>query len=101
MYYFTPYGAEAKLLTTFISSNYDDKLNTEDHFDVNVFNPYVTLRKNNPGKLITQNASGSISSTEVYTYQYHPKGYATSKTTEVTWHHGGTGSYTSTFMFNE
>jgi hypothetical protein len=101
MYYFTPYGAEAKLLTTFISSHYDDKMNTEDYFDVNVFNPYVTLRKNNPGKLITQNASGNISSTEEYTYHYHPKGYVTSKTTSVTWYHGGTGWYTSTFTIKE
>lgn len=101
MYYYTSYGAEAKLLTTFISSNYDDKMNTEDYFDVNVFNPYVTLRKNNPGKLITQNAYGNVTSTEVYTYQYHPTGYATSKTTHVTWYHGGTGSYTSTFTFKE
>lgn len=101
MYYFTSYGAETKLLTTFISSDYDTKINTEDYFDVNVYNPYVTLHRNNPGKLITQNASGIVGSTELYTYQYHPKGYATSKTTHVTWHHGGTGSYTSTFTFKE
>ena len=101
MYYYTSYGAEAKLLTTFISSDYDDKLNTEDYFDVNVFNPYVNLRKNNPGKLITQNAAGNVTSTEVFTYQYHPMGYATSKTTQVTWQHGGTGTYTTTFKFRE
>jgi hypothetical protein len=101
MYYYTSFGAEVKLLTTFISSDYDTKINTEDYFDVNVFNPYVTLRKNNPGKLITKNASGIVGSTELYTYQYHPIGYATSKTTHVTWHHGGTGSYTSTFFFKE
>jgi hypothetical protein len=99
MYYYTSYGAEAKLLTTFISSDYDTKINTEDYFDVNVFNPYVRLRKNNPGKLITQNAAGVAGSTELYTYQYHPIGYATSKTTQVTWYHGGTGSYTSVFTF--
>lgn len=101
MYYYTAYGAEAKLLTTFISSDYDTKMNTEDYFDLNVFNPYATLRKNNPGKLITLNASGNVTSTEVYAYQYHPIGYASSKTTSVTWYHGGTGSYTSTFTFKE
>lgn len=101
MYYYTPFGAEAKLLTTFISSEYDTKMNTEDYFDVNVFNPYVTLRKNNPGKLITKNGSGIVGSTELYTYQYHPIGYATRKTTHITWYHGGTGSYTSTFIFKE
>jgi hypothetical protein len=101
MYYYTPYGAEAKLLTTFISSDFDDQIITEDYFDVNIFNPYVTLRKNNPGKLITLNASGQVTSTEFYTYQYHPMGYATSKTTTVTWYHGGTGSYTSIYTFKE
>ena len=101
MYYYTSFGAEAVLQTSFISSNYDDKINTEDKFELNVFNPYVTLRKNNPGKLITQNGQGVASSTEVYTYEYHPKGYATKKTTQLTWYHGGTGSYTSTYQFSE
>jgi hypothetical protein len=32
MYDYTSYGAEAKLLTTFISSDYDDQINTEDLF---------------------------------------------------------------------
>lgn len=101
LYYYTSYGAEAKLLTTFIASDYDTKMNTEDYFDVNVLNPYVRLRKNNPGKLITKNGQGNVVSTEVYAYQYHPQGYATSKTTTVTQFNGNTGSYTSRFLFKE
>jgi hypothetical protein len=101
MYYYTSFGAKAILQTVFISSDYDDKLNTEDLFDINIFNPYVTLRKNNPGKLITQNGNGNVTSTELYTYQYHPMGCATSKTTNITWYHGGTGSYTSAFTFTD
>lgn len=101
MYYYTSFGAEAKLLTSFLSSDYDGKINTEDLFEVNVFNPYLTLRKNNPGKLIIQNGNGVVGSTEVYTYQYHPKGYVTSKTTNTTWYHGGTGTVNSTFQFRD
>jgi len=101
LYYYTSYGAEAKLLTTFTASEYDNKMCTDDYFNVNVINPYAKLSVNNAGKLVTQNANGNITSTELYTYQYHPIGYATSKTTQVTWHHGGTGTYTSTYTFKE
>lgn len=101
MYYYTSFGAQAILQTTFQLNDYDDKINTEDKFEVNVFNPYATFRKNNPGKLIIQNGQGNMTSTEVYTYEYHSKGYVTKKVTQTTWYHGGTGSYASTFQFRE
>ncbi|MFZ6000319.1 MAG: hypothetical protein ACOYW3_07395 [Bacteroidota bacterium] len=88
-------------LTTFAYSDYDDKINSEDYFDLNPFNPLMRLSKNNPGKMIVANAKGVVSSTELYTYEYHPKGYATKKTTHATLYNGNTGTYTSTFKFKE
>lgn len=99
MYYYTSYGAEAKLQTVFLSSEYDDKVNSEELFEINIFNPYLRLNKNNPGKLVIQNGLGNTTSTEVYTYDYNEKGYAIKKRTDVTLYHGGTGSYSGTYIY--
>ncbi len=101
LYYYTSFGAEAKLLTTMTFSNYDDKINSEDYFDASPFNPLVMFRKNNPGKLEVRNGQGVLSMSEVYTYEYHAKGYATTKTTVVTMYNGTTNSYQSTYRFKE
>jgi len=100
-YYYTSYGAEAILQTAFLYSNYDNKVNTADGFNVNVYNPFTFLRKNNPGKLITQNGSGNVVSTEIYSYQFDDNGYVTSKTTQVTDAQGAADSYVTTFTFKE
>jgi len=99
MYYYTTFGREAKVQTVLTFSDYDNKVNTEDLFEPNVFNPGMVLRKNNPGKLVVTNGNSAVTSTERYTYEYHEQGFATSKTTEVTLHHGGTGSYRSAYTF--
>jgi len=101
LYYYTSFGAEAKMLTKFTFSNYDDKVNTEEYFDVHPFNPFIKLRKNNPGKMIIQNANGITSSTETYQYKYNPRGYATEKTSFTTMYNGNTGSYTTTYIFKD
>jgi hypothetical protein len=85
--------------TTFISSNYNNVLNTEDKFDVNVFNPYITLHKTHPGTMITKNGSGNQVMTDTYTYQFNTAGYITKKTTETTLFNGNTGSYTTRYTF--
>jgi hypothetical protein len=89
----------AKLRTSYVFSDYDDKINTEEYFDAYPFNPLTTLQKNNPGKLVIQNAVGVTSSTEIYSYLYNNQNYAVEKTTSVTFYHGGTGSYTTHYSF--
>lgn len=90
---------EAKLLTTYLLSEYDNKINTDEYFDTHPFNPLLTIRKNNPGKLVTQNALGFTTSMETYTYRYNDQHYAIEKTTAVTYYNGNTGSYTTQYTF--
>jgi YD repeat-containing protein len=99
LYYYTSFGIEAKMLTKFTFGDYDGKINTEEYFDMHPFNPFIKLRKNNPGKMIVQNANGIISSTEIYQYKYNTEGYATEKTSFTTMHNGNTGSYVTTYTF--
>lgn len=101
MYYYTSFGAEAKLLTVMTYSDYDDKINTDNLFEVNVYNPYQEWSTNNPGKQVVRNGAGIISSTEAYLYQYNDKGYVTAKTTQVTLYNGVTASYGSTYQFRD
>jgi hypothetical protein len=100
LYYYTAFGAEARLLTTFTFSEYDDKINSSDYFNASPFNPLMTFRKNNPGKMIIQNAKGIVGSTETYAYEYHADGYASKKTTKVIMlTNPDAGSYVSTYKF--
>jgi YD repeat-containing protein len=99
LYYYTAFGAEAKILTRFTFSDYDNKINTEEYFDINPFNPAVKFRKKNPGKMVIQNAQGNISSVETYEYLYNTQGYATQKTSYVTMHNGNSGSYITHYSF--
>ena len=101
LYYYTSFGAEAKLLTKFTYSGYDKKVATEEYFDMHPFNPFIRLKKNNPAKLIVQNAAGITSITETYQYKYNSDGYAIEKKTFTTMYNGNTGSYTTTYTFKE
>src|SRR5690606_4991213 len=74
IFYYGTGGVEAFPLTVFHYSNYDNHINSEQYFNVNPFNPTLITSKNNPGKMTIQNASGVISSTEIYSYEYHKKG---------------------------
>jgi YD repeat-containing protein len=99
LYYYTSFGAEAKLLTMFTYGGYDDKINTEEYFDIHPFNPLVKIRKNNPGKMVVQNANGVTSIVETYQYEYNVQGFATQKTSFVTMYNGNTGSHTTKYTF--
>jgi hypothetical protein len=99
LYYYTSFGAESHLLTRFVFSNYDDKISSDEYFNLIAFNPILKLRKNNPGRLEITNGSGVLSITEVYTYQYHTRGYATRKTTLTTSNDGSTGEYVVDYEF--
>lgn len=101
MYYYTSFGAEAKLLTVITFSDYDDKINTDNLFELNIYHPYQVLSTNNPGKQVVRNGQGVISTTEEYLYEYNDKGYVTKKTTQVTLYNGVTASYGSTYQFRE
>jgi hypothetical protein len=99
LYYYSSFGKDPRILTTFTFSDYDTKLNAEDHFSAIAANPLVVFRKNNPGKMVVRNRFGNISSVETYTYEYHTKGYPTNKVTNVTFQDGSTSSYETTYRF--
>lgn len=101
LYYYTSYGLEAKLLTELAFSDYDDKVNSEEYFDVMGINPLIRLRKHNPSKMIVKNQQGNITSTETYAYTYHPKGYAVAKKARIVLYNGNEGSYEATYLFEE
>lgn len=101
LYYYTSYGLESRLLTELVFSDYDDKINSEEYFDIMGVNPLTKLRKNNPGKLVVKNNKGNISTLETYHYTYHEKGYALTKKVEVVHYNGNTGSYVATYTFRE
>ncbi len=101
LYYYTSYGEESKLLTEFEFADYDDKINSEKFFDIIGINPFIKLRKNNPGKMVIKNNSGNISITENYQYYYHAKGYAIKKFVDVTHYDGTKGSYEASYTFKE
>lgn len=99
LYYYTSYGAEARLLSEFEFSEYDEKINSEEFFDIMGINPFIRLRKNNPGVMTFKNNSGLVSLTERYTYTYHEKGYPIIKAVDVTQYNGTTGSYEARYTF--
>ncbi len=99
LYHYTSFGIEAKITSTFTFSDYDNKINTEEYFDIHPFNPFVKFRKNNPGKMVIQNAHGTISVVETYEYKYNEQGFATEKTSYITMHNGNSGSYTTKYSF--
>jgi len=101
LYYYTSYGKESKLLTEFEFDGYDDKINSGEFFDIIGINPFIKLRKNNPGKMVIKNNSGNISITEKYSYTYHEKGYPIRKFVDVTHYDGTTGSYEASYTFKE
>jgi YD repeat-containing protein len=101
LYYYGTRGTQSALLTRFVFSNYDDKVSSDDFFDFVAFNPLVSLRKNNPGRLEVTNVHGVHTITEVYTYEYHSRGYATKKTTHTTTHTGYEGEYSVDYEFEE
>lgn len=99
IFYFNTGTQQHHLLTRFVFSDYDDKINSEELFYNNPFNPLIKLRENNPGKMVVSNMNGVISSTDTYTYQFNDQGYATHKTTNTLFHHGETGSYETSYFF--
>ncbi|HNP96951.1 MAG TPA: YD repeat-containing protein [Cyclobacteriaceae bacterium] len=101
LYYYTSYGLEARLLTEFYYSDFDSMINSEDYFDVIGVNPLLKFSKNNPRKMIVKNGNGTVTSTDTYRYEYHPKGYATSKKVTTKFYHGGEGTYEATYSFVE
>jgi len=72
-----------------------------EYFNVHPFNPFITLRKNNPGKMVTRNADGIISSVETYRYKYNAQDYAIEKTSFVKMYNGSSGSYTTQYVFKD
>ncbi|MEQ8363384.1 MAG: hypothetical protein RH948_10985 [Cyclobacteriaceae bacterium] len=101
LYYYTSFGEEARLLSEFEFSNYDNKINSEEFFDIIGINPLINLRKNNPGLMILKNDKGNSTITEKYSYTYHEKGYPIRKVVDVTYYDGTTGSYEATYTFKE
>jgi hypothetical protein len=101
LYYFTSFGAEAKLSTTFLMSDYDDKINSEGFFDIHPANPLVQLSTNNPGKMEIRNQNGFTFSRETFEYDYHADGYPTGKTTHTLLYNGNEGTYKTTYRFKE
>jgi YD repeat-containing protein len=101
LYYYTPYGASSVLLTRFVFSEYDDKVSSDEYFDLVVFNPLLSVKKNNPGRMEVTNGSGVHTITEIYSYEYHNRGYATRKTIHTTMHNGYEGTYSVEYEFEE
>lgn len=101
LYYYTSYAEEAKLLSEFEYSDYDNKINSEEFFDIIGINPLVRLRKNNPGLMVLKNDKGNVSITEKYRYTYHEKGYPIRKLVDITHYDGTTGSYEASYSFKE
>lgn len=99
LFYYGSFGEGVYPLTVFHYTNYDNRINSERYFNLNPFNPTPLASKNNPGMMTVQNASGVVSSTEVYTYEYHEKGFAKKKTAQVTFPTGNTGSYAVSYTF--
>jgi YD repeat-containing protein len=99
LYHYTPFGVDAKILTTTTFSDYDSKINTERYFAINPFNPFVKVRNNNPGKMVIRNAAGATKIVETYEYKYNAEGYTTEKTSYVTMDNGNSGSFTTTYTF--
>jgi hypothetical protein len=99
LFYYNSGSKQHELLTRFVFSDYDNKMNSEELFYNNPFNPFIKLRENNPGKMVVANKNGVVSSTDTYTYQFNDQGYAIQKTTNTLFHHGGTGSYETKYFF--
>lgn len=99
LYYYTSFGAEAKLLTTTTFSDYDSKINTESYFAINPFNPFVKVKNNNPGKMVMRNPTGTNTIVETYEYKYNDAGYTAEKTSYVTMYNGNSGSFTTSYSF--
>ena len=89
-----------ELLTSFEFSDYDNYPEAESLFDAHALNPNAVFRKNNPGKMITKNRLGNTGMIDQYTYVYDSRGYATEKTTTVTYsYNGNSGSYKTHFFY--
>lgn len=102
LYYYDSGIKGHRLLTAFEFSDYDDKIATENLFDGYSFNPTAVFRKNNPGKMVTKNASGMTGLIDEYTYVYNSHGYATRKTTTSVFSYNGSGgSYNTYYYFAE
>lgn len=101
LYYYTTSGEESRLLTVFTYSDYDDRVYAEGYFAVHPFNPSIKLSENNPGKLVIKNNLGNISSTSIYTYEYHVKGYPVKRKTQTELYNGERGEYESIYKFKE
>ncbi|WP_141655437.1 hypothetical protein [Roseivirga seohaensis] len=101
LYYYTPNEDEPQLITTFSYSGYDDRVNGENMFSINPFNPLIKLSENNPGQMLIKNNKGEVSSTNTYTYQYHKKGYPVKKITHIELYNGQVNDYVSTYKFKD
>lgn len=102
LYIYNPGTKAHDLLSSFEFSDYDHYPEAEGRFDAQAFNPNAVFRKNNPGKMITRNRLGNVGMVSTYTYVYDSRGYATEKTTNVTYPYNGTsGSYKTYFYYQE
>jgi YD repeat-containing protein len=99
LFEYTESGTLENLLTIYTFSDYDEKLNTDAYFGMPPYYPSSVLKKRNPGKLVIQNSQGFTTSIETYSYQYNDVGYASEKTSRVTFYNGNTGSYVTKYSF--
>lgn len=98
IYYYNTGTEQHELLTRFTYSNYDNKINSEEFFNVQIHNPLARLSSNNPGKMVIENKNQIVTQTDVYTYEYDAD-YMVKKNTESTLYNGQTGSYLTTYHF--
>lgn len=98
IYYYNTGTGQHVLLSKATYSQYDDHLNSEDFFNVQIHNPLIKLFVNNPGKFVIENGNQVVGSTDLYTYEYK-NAYAVKKKTHTTLHNGETGSYDTHYYF--
>ncbi len=90
------------LLSTFEFSEYDSHPEADGLFSGLAFNPTAVFRRNNPGRMVVRNRLGNIGMVETCSYVYDARGYATEKTTNVTYpYNGSNGSYKTRFYYQE
>lgn len=102
IYVYNPGIQGHELLSSFEFSDYDNYPEAESLFNAHAFHPGAVFRKNNPGKMITKNRLGITGMIDQYSYVYDSRGYATEKTTTVTYsYNGNSGSYKTYFFYQE
>jgi hypothetical protein len=83
IYYYSTGKDDFVLLTVMRVSDYDNQPNAEGFFERHPYNPLVTLRKNNPRKMVITNAAGLGKAEYTFTYTYNAGGYPVKKDASV------------------